>query len=384
MTIATALHPSADRAETRLATRLCFFAAGFAMACWAPLVPFAKANVGVGDGELGLLLLCLGIGSVVAMPLTGWFSARIGAKPMILTGGLGMVLTLPALALAGSAPALGLALLLFGASLGTIDVAMNVHGIEVERAAGRPLMSGFHGMFSVGGFVGAGGMTLLLSAGLAPLPSTLVGSALTLAAILVAGPRLLEARGGEPVPFVLPHGIVLLLAGLSAITFLVEGAILDWSALLIVGKGLVGAAQGGLGYMLFAIAMTVGRFSGDRIVARVGGFRILVAGGLLTIAGFALLLTAPWTPMALAGFVLIGLGASNIVPVLFSLAGRQTAMPEGLAVAAVTTAGYAGILLGPAAVGFVAHSASLPAAFWLLALLIALVPLYARRAAGAA
>jgi predicted MFS family arabinose efflux permease len=372
--------PSPNRPATRLATRLSFLAAGFGMACWAPLVPFAKARIGVDDGQLGLLLLCIGIGSIIAMPLTGWFSARLGSKPMILAGGIGIVLLLPILAMTNDALVLAAALLVFGASLGTIDVAMNVHAVEVERAADRPMMSGFHALFSIGGFAGSGSMTLLFSTGFAPFTAALFGSAITMVALALAWPRLLTARGGEPTPFVLPHGIVLLLAGLGAVTFLVEGAILDWSALLIVDAGLAAAAQGGLGYVLFSIAMTIGRLTGNRIVARFGSRRVLAWGGVLTVAGFILLLTAPFAPVAMAGFLLIGFGASNIVPVLFSLAGRQTVMPAVLAVAALTTTGYAGILAGPAAVGFVSRNFGLPAAFWLLAALMALVPVFARRA----
>lgn len=381
--LAAPLSTSADTADTRLATRLSFFAAGFVMACWAPMVPFAKANVGADEGQLGLLLLCLGLGSIVAMPLTGWISAQVGSKPMILAGGLGLVLLLPLLAVVGSPLLLAAVLLLFGASLGTIDVAMNVHATEVEKAARRPLMSGFHGLFSVGGVVGAGGITFLLSQGVSPLSSSLVGSAVALVAILLAWPRLLQVQGGEAPSFVAPRGIVLLLAALSGLIFLVEGAILDWGALLLLGRDLVEPAQGGLGYMLFSVAMTVGRLTGDRVVSALGDLRVLVWGGLLTIAGFVLLLTVDWPILALAGFVLIGLGAANLVPVLFSRAGRQRIMPAGLAVAAVTTTGYAGILAGPALMGFVSDATSLPTAFWLVTVLMILVPLFARQATRA-
>jgi len=374
---------SANRAETRLATRLSFLAAGFVMACWAPLVPFAKARVGVDDGQLGLLLLCLGIGSIIAMPLTGWLSARFGSKPMILGGGIGAALMLPLLATTGTALGLAATLLGFGASLGTIDVAMNIHAVEVEQAGERPMMSGFHALFSIGGFAGSGGMTLLLSTGAAPLTGALCAGALTIASLGLAWPRLLVARGGKPIPFVAPRGVVLLLAGLAAATFLVEGALLDWSALLIVGERLVSVAQGGIGYMVFSIAMTIGRLTGDRIVAAFGNARVLAGGGLLAVAGFALLLLAPTTSVAMLGFLLIGFGASNIVPVLFSLTGRQTVMPAALAVAALTTTGYAGILAGPAVIGFVSEGIGLKAAFWLLAALMALVPIFARRAAKA-
>jgi MFS family permease len=377
----------ADTARTRLATRLSFFAAGFLMAGFAPMVPFAKANVGVGEGELGLILFCLGIGSIIAMPLTGWITAQIGSKPMILTGGLGLVLLLPTLLLISDPLLLAAALLVFGASLGTLDVAMNVHAVEIEKSARRPLMSGFHAMFSLGGFAGSGAITLLLSREVSPFASALCASALALVAILLASPRLLQVRGGKPFAFASPHGMALvlprsivpLLSVLAGLTFLVEGAILDWSALLLLDRDLVDSTQGGLGYMLFSIAMTVGRLTGDQVVAGLGARRVLFWGGLLTVGGFILLLSVRWTP-ALLGFVLIGLGASNIVPVLLSLAGRQTVMPAGLAVAAVASTGYAGVLAGPAAVGFVSHVSNLPTAFWLLTALITIVPILARSA----
>ncbi|MBR0706461.1 MFS transporter [Bradyrhizobium liaoningense] len=370
---------SADRPATRLATRLAFLVAGFGIACWAPLVPFAKTRLGVDDGMLGLLLLSLGIGSVVAMLLTGIMSARYGSRPIIVAGGLGLALVLPLLAIANSPASLALALFAFGAALGSIDVAMNIHAVEVERAAKIPLMSGFHALFSIGGFAGSALMTALLSLGLGALACTLICSVLMLIAMMVTSPRLLRSVQVQDGPLlVLPHGSVLLLALLGAITFLVEGAMLDWGALLVIGAGLVPEAQGGTGYIVFSIAMTVGRLGGDAVVARIGDRATLFWGSLIAIGGFVVLLTAPIAAVAMTGFLLIGLGASNLVPVLFRRAAWQTVMPTGLAVAAITTAGYAGILIGPAGVGFVARIGGLPTAFWLLAALMGLVTLSAR------
>lgn len=362
-----------------LATRLAFLAAGFVMASWAPLIPFAKTQVGATEGVFGLLLLCLGLGSIVAMPLTGYLSARMGARPMILLGGYGLVAILPILVLAPSVALLGLALAVFGAALGTIDVAMNVHAAEVETRAARPMMSGFHAMWSVGGILGAGGVTALLWIGATPLAAGLAASALALAMMAVATPRFLRRAAGEPPKLALPRGPVLLLALLAAITFLVEGAVLDWGALLIVARNLMEPAGAGLGYMLFSVAMTIARLTGDRIVAALGQRLVLILGGLTAIAGIALTLAPGMTWVALLGFVLIGLGCANLVPVVFSLAARQPGMAPGLAVAAVTTTGYAGILLGPALVGFVAEISSLAMAFGSLALLMLAFPALARR-----
>jgi MFS family permease len=221
-------------------------------------------------------------------------------------------------------------------------------------------------------------MTTLLSAGARPVAAALVSAVLVAAAIGFAWPRLLPARA-RPAPIAAPHGLVLILAVLAAIMFLVEGAILDWGALLIVDAGLASSRQAGLGYTLFSAAMTVGRLGGDSAAARLGDGRIVVLGASVALAGFVLLLTAGFVPVAMVGFLLIGLGAANIVPVLFRLAGRQTVMPVGVAVAAITTAGYAGVLAGPAAVGFVSQAFGLPTAFWLLAVLTSFVPLGTRR-----
>lgn len=370
---------SADRPATRLATRLAFLVAGFGIACWAPLVPFAKQRLVVDDATLGLLLLCIGAGSVAAMIATGPLSARYGSKPVIVGSGMALACVLPFLSLAATPLALGVVLLLFGGALGSLDVAMNIHAVEVESAAQRPLMSGFHALFSIGGFAGSATMTLLLSLKIAALVGSLICSALMAVAMLIAWPRLLSsARIDEGPLFVRPHGIVLLLAVLAMVTFLAEGAMLDWSALLITQASLVDTRMGGVGYILFSITMTAGRLFGDRLTARLGDYRTLLGGGLLAALGFVLILASPVAPAALAGFLLIGLGASNIVPVLFRLAGSQKSMPPAQAIGALTTLGYAGILVGPAAIGFVAKAVGLPVAFWVLAALLLLVPANAR------
>jgi len=367
-------------APARLATRLAFFTAGFSMGCGAPLFPFIKENVGADKAQFGLLLLCIGLGAIIAMPITGGIAARYGARRMVLLGGAGLVLFMALLTFSNSALMLAVVLFFFGAAMGTIDVAMNIHGIEVEAREKRPLMSGFHAQFSVGGLVGAALITSLLSVGLVWKTTLLLGAALAAVTILMASPKLLKARGGTPEPFVFPRGVVLLIALLAAVAFLLEGAVLDWGALLIIERNLMAAENAGLGFILFSVVMVLARLSGDRIVARLGELRVLGAGSFAIITGITTLLLSPLPALALAGFFLIGLGAANIVPVLFSAAGRQKTMPASLAIAAVTTVGYAGILLGPTAIGFVANRTSLPIAFWLLAALMLIVPLTMRAA----
>ena len=374
---------SADTPSTRLSTRLVFFVAGFAVSCWAPLVPYAKDRLAVDERMLGILLLCLGIGSLVAMFFTGSLSSRFGTRPVILASGLGLCITVPFLALAASPLTLGTTLFSFGAALGSLDVAVNIHAIEVERDAGAPLMSGFHAQYSLGGFVGAMFVTLLLSVGASPFACVAIAAALMLLMMWVASPRLLRTRTADGEPhFALPRGVVLVIAILAAIMFLAEGTILDWSALLITGNGLVAVEQGGIGFVLFSIAMTAMRFGGDALTARIGDRATMVWGGLVAIGGFVVLLRAPVAAVAMIGFVLVGLGAANVVPVLFRRAGSQTVMPPGLAIAAITTMGYAGILLGPAAIGFLAKHWGLGNAFWVVPAILVLVPLCANVVVG--
>jgi predicted MFS family arabinose efflux permease len=237
------------RPGPRLATRLAFVVAGFISACWAPLIPFAKARLGVDDGQLGLILLAFGIGSLVGVTSAGVIAARIGSRPVILAGGLGMSLMLPLLAVAPTALTLCPALAVLGASLGALDVAMNTHGAEVETAAGVPLMSGFHALYSLGGFAGAAWMTGCLAAHLSSGAATLGAAALGAILTLAAGPGLLRVKPQRPaVLFAMPTGLVVVIALLAATMFLVEGAMFDWSALLLVDRHVASAAGAGIGF----------------------------------------------------------------------------------------------------------------------------------------
>ena len=372
--------PPAATPAAQTATRLAFLVAGLAIAAWAPLVPYAKARLGVSDGALGLLLLCLGAGSTIAMPIAGALCGRIGCRQVLLAGTALACIMLPPLAILSSIPLMAAALFLFGAGVGSIDCAVNVQAVLVQQAAGRPLMSGFHGLFSIGGIAGAGATSLLLGWGVTPLQATLLAAVLAAALIIAARPGLLPTPAPEPGAFlVLPRGPVLLLAALCFIMFLTEGAMLDWGALFLTTERGVAESHAGFGYAVFAGVMTIGRLTGDRVVQRLGGRRVTALGASLAAAGLLLAVLAPSWQAALVGYALVGAGCSNIVPVLFSAAGRQTAMPEHAAVTALTTLGYAGILTGPALIGFAAHATSLTTAFLALAAALLAVALASRR-----
>jgi MFS family permease len=358
----------------QMSTRIAFFIAGFGIAAWAPLVPYAKARAGLDEGSLGLLLLSLGVGSILAMPLAGILATRFGCRKVASGGTLLICAALPLLATVSSIPALIGALFMFGAGLGTVDSTVNLQAVIVERASGKTMMSGFHGMFSLGGIVGAAGVSALLGLGVSPLGATLVAIVLLVIALLKAAPHLLPYGSDSSGPaFAVPHGIVLFIGGMCFIVFLAEGAALDWSAVFLAQERGIDTAYAGLGYAAFALTMTVGRLTGDVVVHRLGATRVIVFGGLTAAAGLFLATLAPSWEAALVGYALLGAGCSNIVPVLYTAVGKQTVMPESIAVPAVTTLGYAGILAGPAVIGFIAHGSSLSFAFGLMALLLVAV-----------
>ncbi|MGE8144643.1 MFS transporter [Pseudomonas frederiksbergensis] len=358
----------------QMSTRIAFFIAGLGIAAWAPLVPYAKARAGLDEGTLGLLLLCLGVGSILAMPVAGLLATRFGCRRVVSAGVLLICAALPLLATVSSIPALIATLFMFGAGLGTVDSTVNLQAVIVERASGKTMMSGFHGLFSLGGIVGAAGVSALLGLGVSPLGATLVVNVMLIVALLKAAPHLLPYGSESSGPaFAVPHGIVLFIGMMCFIVFLTEGAVLDWSAVFLASERGIDTAYAGLGYAAFALTMTAGRLTGDAIVRRLGATKVMVFGALTAAVGLALATFAPTWEVALVGYALVGAGCSNIVPVLYTAVGKQTVMPESIAVPAITTLGYAGILAGPALIGFVAHGSSLSFAFGLMAVLLVAV-----------
>jgi MFS family permease len=357
-----------------MATRAMFFAAGFATAVWAALVPFAKANTGVGDGALGLLLLCLGGGALVAMPATGVLTTRFGCRSVLAAAVLVFCSVLPLLSVIHHPWALAGALLIFGVGVGTMDCAMNIQAILVEKAAAKPLMSGFHGYYSIGGIAGAGAMSAMMSLGFSALAASTLA---TLGVLVLLGWNtsglLTYANPAEGPAFAVPRGAVLLLGAICFAVFLAEGSVLDWSAVFLTEYRAVPEARGGLGFACFAATMTLGRMTGDKVVARLGRHVIVVLGALIGASGLLVTVFVPCWQASLLGYALVGMGCANIVPVMFSAIGRQRSMPQAIAVPAVTTLGYLGILAGPATIGFFAQHSGLPAAFLFVAVLFVAV-----------
>ena len=353
------------------AVRALFFVGGFGSASWAPLVPYLKARLAIGDDVLGMLL-CVGIGSLVTMPASGTAAERFGCRRVLLTAGTLFAMMLLGLSVVDVLPLAVVLLLLFGASMGAIDTVVNIAAVLVEQASGKRLMSGFHGFWSVGGFVGAGLFGLWVgTVGLTPWASTVIAAAIIAAVMLVARSGLLPYGGGGGGALIaIPRGIVAFIGAIACIAFLVEGAVMDWGGVFLTTVRGMDMAMAGTGFAIFSAAMLVMRLTGDAIVSRLGQRAVVLGGTLCTMLGFLGVIYAPGAAMYL-GFFAIGVGAANVVPVFYSLLGRQDVMPLSTAVPAVSTLGYLGVLMGPAAIGFLAHAIGIADAFLFLALLVA-------------
>ena len=352
------------------ATRAFFFIGGFGSASWAPLVPVLRERLAIGDDVLGLLLLCIGIGSLATMPLSGALSARLGCRRVLVATGILFACILLAVTLVDSLWTAVPVILVFGALMGCLDVVINVAAVIVEKGIGRRIMSGMHAFWSLGGFVGAGLYGVWVGVlGLTAFQSTAIAAGIVLALTVGFGRNLIPYGGGGGSLIAIPRGIVVFVGITAFIAFLSEGAVMDWSGVYLTVVRGMDLALAGVGFSVFSAAMLTMRFLGDRVVQRIGQRPVAVGGALLTLVGILLIMFAPMDALLYFGFFAIGIGSANIVPVFFSLMGRQNVMPIGTAVSAVSTMGYLGILAGPAAIGFISSATNLQTAFGMLAVL---------------
>lgn len=365
------------------ATRAIFFVSGFGAASWAPLVPVLRERLAIGDDLLGILLLCIGIGSLLAMPLAGVLAERVGCRRVLIVAAVLYAAALLSVCMVDSFWVAVPVILFFGGLMGCIDVVMNIAAVVVEQGLGRRIMSGMHAFWSLGGFVGAGlyGVWVALF-GLTAFQSTVIAALLMLVLTAVFGRNLIPYGGGGGTLIAVPRGIVVFIGVATFIAFLSEGAVMDWGGVYLTTVRGMDLSLAGMGFSVFSAAMLLMRFLGDRTVQRFGACPIAVGGALLSVVGLLLIMFAPVDALLYLGFFAIGVGSANIVPVFFSLMGRQSVMPVGTAVSAVSTMGYLGILAGPAAIGFVSSVTNLMTAFGMLVvlgILQAIVGLYVFR-----
>jgi fucose permease len=328
---------------------------------WAAALPALKARLALTDGQISIALLSFAGGSILSTIATGAFASRLGTQRATRLGAVATIVTLFLPALATSLPGLAAAALSMGIAMGLLDVAMNGHAGALEERWGAPLMSSFHGAFSLGGLIGAAIGGLLAGAGVGAT-GQLGGAAVLAAVVGLAALPFLGEGASKPAE----HGPVLTLPGrrlvglgvVAAFCFVVEGAMGDWSAIYLDTVAGSGLALASAGYAGFSIAMAGVRFVGDRAVVGLGARNILAGGGAVAGTGLALAVLFPVPLVAAFGFALVGLGLGNVAPVAFSAASRLGATPAA-GVSSVATVGYAGFLLGPPIIGFLSGATDL-------------------------
>jgi MFS family permease len=364
----------------RLATAGVFFTNGAGVGILLPQLPYLRERLDISKGVLGLCLLGMTAGALVAMPIAGQLLNRHPSRRVVRAAVTAYPLTLAFPLLASTPVSLSALLVLVGAANGFLDVSMNAHGAAIERDRGRPIMSSLHGGWSLGGVAGSGAAGLASAAGADPRLYLAVAAVLLLGLGALASSRIGHASvagDGAPAGLAVPPRSILLLGVLCILVMVTEGAMNDWAPLYLREDLGTNAGVGAAGFAAFSAGMALGRFGGDPFTARLGAERLLRGGALLAAVALGGLLAFASPAVAIAGLVLVGLGVANGVPLLFSAAGR-TAAP-GPAIAAVGTMGYVAFLGGPPFIGFLADAVGLPGALATICVAAGIVALFGGR-----
>ena len=377
------IDPEIQLSAQRLSTRFSFFGLGFATAAWAPLIPFAQQRLHFNHADFGLLLLCSGLGAMLAMPATGKIVQRIGCRVPIGFALLLLAVLLPSLSLWTTPLMMAITLFLFGTAAGSLGVALNIQAVVVEKNSLKSLMSGFHGMASLGGLAGVLTITALLALSISAVMSAFAVSLLLVIIVFLSVPYSIKSventsleassKVKNSIRQRLPQPLIILIGIACFIIFMTEGAAMDWSGIYLTQQYGVNTTFAGLAYTFFAIAMTTGRFTGHYLIRYFGEKKLLTYSAICATLGLALVSIAPYWWLVLVGYTLVGTGCSNIVPIMFSRAGRQTVMPSAVALSCVSTLAYTGILVGPAFIGMIGELIGLKTVFMALSGLLLLI-----------
>jgi predicted MFS family arabinose efflux permease len=367
----------------RAATTAVFFANGAMIGTWVAHIPSVQDRLDVSKSTIGIALLCMAAGALIAMPLTGQVLHHRSSASVTRAAALTFCLLLPLPLLMPTPVALAASLVLFGAANGAMDVAMNAHGVAVERERGRPIMSSLHAGWSFGGLAGAAGVALGAALGLDIRVQGAIATAFAWLIALAATRHLGTASSHSDEPagrLTWPSRAVLPLGVLCFLVAVTEGAMGDWSGIYLKRDLGADASTAATGFAAFSLGMALGRLVGDDLNRRLGAGRLLRSGMALVAVALAAFLAIGEPVPTVVGLAILGLGISNSIPLLFSAAGRVP--PAGPSMSAVFTIGYLGFLVGPPLIGFLADAIGLPSALALLVLFAGAVAVAGGRAAG--
>ncbi len=363
---------SANTRVHRIAVSIFFFISGLIVATWASRIPDIKNALHLNEAALGSILFAIPVGQVISLPLSGWLVSRFGSRQLVIAASVFFPLTLILIGFATTVWQLVVVLFLFGMWANLVNIAMNTQAIGVEFLYGRSIMASFHGLWSLAGFCGAAIGNFFVAADVSPLFHFMLIALAAIIMVLVSYRNTLPDDGykksSAPI-FVKPDKAVLLLGFIAFCSMICEGAMADWSGVYFQNVIQSPAAYKTLGYVAFAGPMATGRFLGDRLITKFGVKRILQFSGILIAAGLSVAILFPYLSSAIAGCLLVGFGTSCVVPIVYAMAGKSVTMSPGLALAAVSTISFAGFLIAPPMIGFVAQLAGLRISFAILALL---------------
>ncbi len=367
----------------RIAVSMMFFICGVTIASWASRIPLIQEKLQINHAVLGSVLLALPLGALVTLPIAGWLTTRFKSRYLVIFSVLLSCAILPLIAFSPSPLILGVVLFFFGFANDLLNISVNTQAIAVEISYKKPIMSSFHGMFSLGSMFGAaiGGVMeqFQVSLNVHFISIWLLLSALSLFFYKYLLHKDLGQDSSHPL-FSMPDATLL---GLGMIAFCVmigEGAMTDWSSVYLKQTLTSASGLSTAGYTAFSFAMAMGRFWGDWLTVRFGTIRLLEINGFTACVGVLVALLLPYPIFIIIGFSLVGLGLSTGVPLVYSLAGRSKTMPAGVALAAVSTIGSIGFLIGPPVIGFLAELFTLQFALGLIAILSAMIILLASKA----
>ncbi len=363
---------SANTRVHRIAVSIFFFIAGLVVATWASRIPDIKNALHLSDAALGGILFAIPVGQIVSLPLSGWLVSKFGSRQLVIASAIFFPLTLILLGVTATVWQLVLILFLFGIWANLVNIAMNTQAIGVESLYGRSIMASFHGLWSLAGFCGAAVGNFFVAAAIPPFVHFIIIALAALIMVLVSYKNTLPDDGykksAQPI-FVKPDKAVLLLGFIAFCSMICEGAMADWSGVYFQNIIHSAAAYKTLGYVAFAGTMATGRFLGDKLITKFGAKRILQFSGILIASGLSIVILLPYLYSAIAGCLLVGFGASCVVPMVYAMAGRSKTMSPGLALAAVSTISFVGFLIGPPLIGFISQLAGLQISFAIIALL---------------
>lgn len=363
---------SANTRIHRIAVSIFFFIAGLVVATWASRIPDIKNALHLNEAALGGILFAIPVGQVISLPLSGWLVSKFGSRQLVIAAAIFFPLTLILIGFAATVWQLIIVLFFFGLWANLINIAMNTQAVGVESLYGRSIMASFHGLWSLAGFCGAAVGNFFVAESIPPFIHFMIIALAAIIMVIISYRNTLPDDGykktSQPI-FVKPDKAVLLLGLIAFCSMICEGTMADWSGVYFQKIIHSPAAYKTLGYVAFAGTMATGRFLGDWLITKFGAKRILQFSGILIASGLSVVILFPYLSSAIAGCLLVGFGASCVVPMVYAMAGKSKTMSPGLALAAVSTISFVGFLIGPPLIGFIAQLAGLRISFSVIALL---------------